>query len=342
VRSREELEARFGSRPALVLDGAMATELERLGADISGPLWSAHVLEEQPQRIAEVHRGYALAGADVLLTASYQVSRAGYRATGQSAAQADLALLRALALARSVAAEFPERDPLVALSLGPWGAVLHNGAEYHGEYDLEPGALGRFHAERIEVAVGAGADLLAFETIPSLEEAGQIAAALREFPQASAWISFCCRDGGRTAHGEPIEECVRRLEEEPQLIALGINCTHPGHVGSLLRRMAGAGSGGAAKPLLAYPNSGERWDAGARCWTGSRDADAFARLAAGWLDAGAAAVGGCCRTGREEIAALRRLVDARRVEAGGQDAFPLRQAPAGGRPPCDNTGKGHV
>ncbi|HEV2215697.1 MAG TPA: homocysteine S-methyltransferase family protein, partial [Terracidiphilus sp.] len=168
-------------RGVRVLDGGLATELELRGARIDGPLWSAQVLEDEPERLAEVHRAYAEAGADVVATASYQVSRKGYEESGLSAAQADAALTRAVEIARD-AVEGAGRRVLVAASLGPYGAVLHNGAEYHGNYEIGYGELVAFHRERIAVlarAEGRAApDLLAFETIPSLDEARAIGEAM--------------------------------------------------------------------------------------------------------------------------------------------------------------------
>src|SRR5437764_1734726 len=94
-------------RDVHVLDGGMASELEYLGAKIDGPLWSAHVLEEAPEKIVAVHRAYIEAGAHCIETASYQVSRMGYAEIGLAPARADAALLRSVALARKAAEAFP-------------------------------------------------------------------------------------------------------------------------------------------------------------------------------------------------------------------------------------------
>src|SRR3954469_8519509 len=132
-----------------VLDGGMASELEYLGAKIDGPLWSGHVLEEAPEKIPAVHRAYIEAGAQCIETASYQVSRMVYAEIGLAPERADEALLRSVALAREAAGAFPDRRILIAASLGPYGAALHNGAEYHGNYDCPHTDLVRFHRERI-------------------------------------------------------------------------------------------------------------------------------------------------------------------------------------------------
>jgi homocysteine S-methyltransferase len=279
-----------------VLDGGLASELEYLGARIDGPLWSAHVLEDAPEKIVAVHRAYIEAGADCIETASYQVSRMGYAEIGLGPEQADAALLRSVVLARQAADAFPGRQIVIAASLGPYGAALHNGAEYHGNYALTHAELVEFHRQRIEVLAGASGanrpDLLAFETLPSLQEAQAIGEALAAFPGLAAWFSFTCRDAELVAHGERLSDCAAAVARFPQTIAIGVNCTAPQFISSLVRELRGATS----LPVLVYPNSGEGWDAVRRCWTGNSDPAAYGALAREWFAAGAHMVGGCCRT----------------------------------------------
>jgi len=279
-----------------VLDGGMASELEYLGADINGPLWSAHVLEDAPEKVVAVHRAYIEAGAEIIETASYQVSRMGYAEVGLEPTRADAALLRSVALALRAAAFYPDRRVLVAASLGPYGAALHNGAEYHGNYDSTFDELIEFHRQRIDVLASArpaeSPDLLAFETLPSMAEAEAIGQALRRHAELAVWFSFTCRDEVHVAHGELLRECARAIADLPQTVAIGINCTQPSLVGSLIAELRAASD----KPIVVYPNSGEGWDAEHRCWTGTSDPDVFADKAREWLTAGARIVGGCCRT----------------------------------------------
>ena len=159
---------------ALVLDGGLATELERAGFDLDHPLWSARVLNEAPQAIAAVHRAYLEAGADCITTASYQASVPGFRRAGLSDAEAVEMLRRSVRLARETREAFwadpgnraGRSLPLVAASVGPYGAYLANGAEYTGEYDLDEKGLVAFHQERLFLLAETEADLLACETIP--------------------------------------------------------------------------------------------------------------------------------------------------------------------------------
>jgi homocysteine S-methyltransferase len=301
----------------VVLDGALATELERHGADLDDPLWSANCLIEAPKRIARVHRDYLEAGADVISSATYQTSEAGFMRHGLSRADARELMREGVQLAvRERDAFWAEEShragrlkPLVAASLGPYGACLHDGSEYHGNYAVGWDEVAAFHRERLEVLAATEVDLLAFETIPSLPEAEGIARLLKAFPRKPAWISFSCRDEARVCHGEPFRECVAALAGLPGIAAIGINCTAPQHVPGLLRS-----AGEVRLPLLVYPNSGETWVAAERRWTGQRSAG-FDVTA--WYRAGARAVGGCCRTGPEDIARVRAVL--RGLQADGTD-----------------------
>jgi homocysteine S-methyltransferase len=293
-----------------VLDGGMATELERKGFNLAGPLWSAQVLESSPEAIASVHREYLEAGADCLLTASYQVSAEGFQEIGfapQDAARAAANALRvSVALAESVRNEYQAGSPRriwIAASLGPYGAMLHNGAEYHGNYDCSFDDLVGFHSRRIAVLARTNADFLAFESIPLLEEARAILTALQPYPDVAAYLSFTCRDGTHVSHGETLRACAELLDTQPQVIGIGVNCTAPDLIGSLIGELAKETS----KPIIVYPNSGEQWDALHRCWQGDGQVQAFGELAGRWRSAGAQWIGGCCRTGAEHVRAVARV-----------------------------------
>src|ERR1700691_4484268 len=240
-----------------VLDGGMATELERKGFNLAGPLWSAHVLDSSPQAIAGVHREYLEAGADCLLTASYQVSAEGFQKIGydaRSAADAAANALRAsVAIAEKVRSEYQagsRRRIWIAASLGPYGAMLHDGAEYHGNYDCSFEDLVGFHGRRIAVLAQTNADFFAFESIPSLEEARAILAALQPYPDLAAYLSLTCRDGMHVSHGETLRACAELLDMQPQVIGIGVNCTAPELIGSLIGELAKVTS----KPIIIYPN----------------------------------------------------------------------------------------
>lgn len=298
-----------------VLDGGLATELEQRGCDIAGPLWSAHVLDRSPAALTAVHLDYLQAGADCIATASYQISALGYRELGLSAREAPVAAGRALMQSVNVAeearAQYACENPRriwIAASLGPYGAALHNGAEYHGRYRIDNDALIAFHAERLAALTKTHADLIAFETVPSLAEAEAIVRALAQFPNLAAWISFTCRDATHVAHGEPLQACAEMLSDVAQVIAIGINCTAP-HLILPLLAAARNGSRG-RKPVIVYPNSGELWNAATHTWHGEDNTLNFGTMARSWFAAGAQAVGGCCRTRPAHIAAVAQAARA--------------------------------
>lgn len=291
-----------------VLDGGLATELEAAGCDISGPLWSGHVLRESPEKIQALHLSYLLAGADCISTASYQISNEGFREIGLSDAEAVEAMRLSVHLAERACSEFHHRyrRPVwLAASLGPYGAVLHNGAEYHGNYSIGHAELTAFHLRRIRALATTHADFLLFETVPSLDEARAIVTALAGAPDIAAVITFTCRDNEKTAHGEDIAECAAALEAFDQIVAIGINCLSPEWAAPLVRRMRTAST----KKIAVYPNSGEHWDAEKRTWKTGASAGTSAAdwriLTRQWRDAGADWIGGCCRTGPDHIRNIR-------------------------------------
>lgn len=296
--------------PLLIVDGALATELEARGCDLNDSLWSARVLAERPELIREVHLDYFRAGADIATTASYQATFEGYMARGMSEDEALSLITRSVTLATEARDAFwNEADhtgrpkPLVAASVGPYGAYLADGSEYRGHYDIDEAGLLDFHRARLGVLAAAGADVLACETLPSLVEAKALVTVLREFPDMSAWITFTAHDGEHISEGTPIAECARWLDDQPQVAALGVNCTALEHIPSLLEQMAAATS----KPLIVYPNSGETYDADSKTWQGGcsvAHGAGFGEQAAQWYARGARLIGGCCRTTPEDIRAI--------------------------------------
>src|SRR5690625_3938589 len=282
----------------LVLDGGLATRLEDLGCDLSGGLWSARLLRDDPDVIRRAHRDFFAAGADVAITASYQAWEHGFTARGLTRENA-----RAL-IARSVELALQARDEagggLVAASVGPYGAALADGSEYTGDYGLSANtdALADWHRERWHLLAGTGADLLACETIPSFAEARALARLLGETPGVRAWFSFSCIDGEHISDGTPLAACAALLAGNPQVAAVGANCTAPRHIPDLIGRTG-------QLPAVVYPNSGESWDRRTRTWHGAADPEGFGEAAARWQRAGAQLIGGFCRTTPEHIRRIR-------------------------------------
>ncbi len=288
----------------VVLDGGLATELERQGHDLGSDLWSARLLADDPAAIAAAHREFLEAGAQVLTTASYQASFEGFAAAGVDAAGTRQLLRRSVELARTVA-DSAGGPVWVAASVGPYGAALADGAEYTGDYGpmLSVEALRRFHRERLEVLASAGPDVLALETIPCLAEAEALVEEVAAVG-LPAWFSLTTVTDvdGRvlTRRGEPAEQAFALARDCDAIIAVGVNCTDPSGVLAAVAVAAHA----SGKPVVVYPNSGESWDGQGRSWTGS--AHFHPDDVAGWVEAGARLVGGCCRV---TPVAIRQVAD---------------------------------
>ena len=290
---------------ALVIDGALATELERRGYDLKDELWSAKILIEKPEAIKQLHYDYLKAGADCVITASYQASIEGFMKRGLNEQEAIDLIKKSVTLAMEARDEFwadeanrvNRAKPFVAASVGPYGAYLADGSEYRGEYGLTEEQLMDFHRPRMQALIEAGADLLACETIPSPLEAQALVKLLGEFKGVHAWISFSCRDEAHVCEGQQFEACIRQVESSPQVAAVGINCTSPAYIPSLIREAKKATD----KPILVYPNSGESYNADQHAWNDDPASHSFGEDAKQWHDAGARLIGGCCRSTVEDI-----------------------------------------
>jgi homocysteine S-methyltransferase len=281
------------------IDGGLSGELEKRGHDLSDKLWSARLLRDAPEAIAQVHQDYANSGGRVLITASYQASRMGFMATGMTADQADDLMRLSISLAKDVAAKAPEKV-WVAASVGPYGAVLGGGQEYVGNYGVAHIDLVKFHRERIAVLASANPDLFACETIPDLDEVRALVEVLADYPDIPAWITMSAQDGNSTCAGQGIGHLAELVSKTPSVVAVGVNCTKPEFVSSLLRQLATKTS----LPLVVYPNAGRVWDGLNMCWIGEGHDKLPKQIVSEWVKAGAKLIGGCCGLGPDAITQL--------------------------------------
>ncbi|CEM20965.1 unnamed protein product [Vitrella brassicaformis CCMP3155] len=301
------MEGFMRSHPVVLLDGGLATELERQGYDLNHPLWSARLLTENPAAIRDAHLRFFDAGL------SPSESRALFHRAIDLAVEA-----RGLNGQRTG----KDADKLIIGSCGPYGAYLADGAEYRGNYGVDPDVLRDFHRERLAVLLETGkVDGIVFETVPDRTEAKVIVSGvLREFPdlRGCVWLSFSCSSGSTICCGESFRDTVNEMLQldarDRFLCGIGVNCSSPDVIIPLLCDPSPlAPSHMGSVRLIAYPNSGEQWDTHTHSWCGPRGGGAggLADYVGGWVDGGVSVVGGCCRTFPDDIALMRSRLDER-------------------------------
>lgn len=284
-----------------IIDGGLSTELERLGASFDGPLWTGRTLLENPDLIQRAHKDFIDAGAEVIITSSYQISRAGFVEVGLTAEEADQALIKSVEVAKEAVGSSAVR---VAASIGPYGAILHDGSEYRGNYGLSEDVLTRFHSERIEVILQAKPDILLAETIPDLVEAKALARAFRNV-EIPVWIAFTAGEKDRLWSGDLIVDAIKAVSSIPTLEAIGFNCVHPDLITELVKTAKTATD----LPIVVYPNRGGSWDSSKSVWT-LDDRSSFTEFWNQWKELGISYVGGCCGLDATDIAQLKLVVEA--------------------------------
>jgi len=292
----------------LLLDGGLSNELEKQGLKLNHPLWTAQLIESHPEAIVEAHLRYLKAGADCILTSSYQASLQGFLDLSYNEAHALKLIAKSVDLAVearvSYSSSHPKaRKPLIGASIGPYGAYLADGSEYRGDYQVNNDVLHLFHVPRYHVLDSSEADFLACETIPSWQEA-KVLSKLIEHATKPAWVSFSCKDGKHINDGTPIKQCAEKLSKNVNIFAIGVNCTAPEHISSLIAELKSANTD---KRIVVYPNSGEIFHASDKTWSGHKHSFNLIQGVREWLELGADIVGGCCRIGPDEIKQFHRV-----------------------------------
>ena len=292
----------------ILIDGGLATQCEAMGCDISSDLWSAELLLSNNRIIVDAHCAYLKAGAELIISASYQASSTGLMKRGLSLEKTEEIIVNSVCLAMQARREFlrdnadVQISPLIAASIGPYGAALNDGSEYTGEYDISIKDLRDFHSRRIELLASSGADLLACETIPSFEEARVLCELLQNL-KCPAWVSFSCIDEKHISDGTPIADVAGLFHDHDSVLAVGVNCTAPQLIPSIITELKNSAPN---KAIVVYPNSGEIYHVNDNSWSGTVTEMQCEQSAQQWIDAGADLVGGCCRIGPSHIAAMAR------------------------------------
>ncbi|WNC73269.1 homocysteine S-methyltransferase [Thalassotalea psychrophila] len=287
-----------------IIDGGLATQLESSGFNLNNHLWSAKLLLENPQAIVEAHLAYLNAGAKCIISASYQASIQGFIDLGLTLAEAENTIKSSVELARQAVDKYMKLNPthfkpIVAASIGPYGAYLADGSEYTGDYQISDNDLFQFHQRRLNLLASTSADILACETIPNEQEA-LILSDLITSQRKPAWMTFSCRDEKNISSGSLLKDVAGKLQSNQNIIAVGINCTSPQFVESLILELKSV----TTKHIVVYPNSGECFHADTKTWHGTADPIECAIAAKSWSNSGADIIGGCCRMGPDHIKAM--------------------------------------
>jgi homocysteine S-methyltransferase len=276
------------------LDGGLSTALELNGNKLSTSLWTGELIRTAPNEITKAHLDFINAGAQIIITSSYQLSYIGCENRGWSTSQTDEALYKSTQLAIDAVSQ-SKKAVKVAASVGPYGAALADGSEYRGNYGVGKSALRDFHARRIEVLIASNPDYLALETMPDTQEVEVLLDLLSDCP-IPYWISYSCKEGNQTNAGQSFASAVDLAQSA---MAVGVNCTAPELITGLLS------SASSAVPYVVYPNSGRTWDAVEKVWIGTTQVGFADSLVKEWMDQGAEIIGGCCGIGPKEITSLR-------------------------------------
>ena len=298
----------FLTNHTVVLDGAMSTPLERLGADTNNDLWTAKALIDNEELVYEVHKMYFEAGADLIITDTYQANVQAFEKVGYSEKEARNLIKKAVKIAQKARDDYENRTGkhnYIAGTIGPYGAYLANGSEYRGDYELSTKEYQQFHLPRIEELATTGVDILAIETQPKLDEVLAILELLKEkYPQQKVYVSYTLSDDDTISDGTPLPRAIHALEDYSQVIAVGINCVKLELVEPALKNMREITD----KHLIVYPNSSAVYDPKSKTWSQPKTSATFEELIPNWYEAGARIIGGCCTTGPKEIKAVADFI----------------------------------
>lgn len=311
MKNNNPIKTLLEQKKHIVIDGALASELQRRGCDLNDSLWSAKVLIEQPELIQQVHYDYFVAGADCAITASYQATPMGFAQKGIELEESIKLIKTSVKLAQQAKMQYlndikQDKALLIAGSVGPYGAYLANGSEYTGDYQLSESEFIAFHKDRVAALIDAGVDILACETMPSFLEIKALAKLIQQFPMVNCWFSLTLKDQKHISDGTPLTEVIEYLNSIEQIVSVGINCIALEKVTPALEILSKLTS----KPLIVYPNSGEQYDPTTKQWHKNHDHNCtFANQLDVWINLGAKLIGGCCQTTPDDIVEIYQLLN---------------------------------
>lgn len=264
----------------------------------------------------QIHKDYAVAGADIITSASYQASLEGTIEAGavQSWTEALWMLRKSEQLVRRAISDAKvNRNVLLASSIGPFGAWLGGGQEYTGDYTGYTKAdIRRHHEFKIRGVLGGSPDLLLIETIPSVVEVQVIVEVLNDLaptlsiPVCLALSVKSAEDGTvALADGSELSRIADLAASCPSFTHLGVNCCAETVAKEALNMLQQHTS----LKLIAYPNSGEVYDGATKTWSGDCDSSFLDAATLSLWQTSVSILGGCCRTGPSHIRFLRQKAD---------------------------------
>jgi len=304
-----QIELLLKDKHPFVIDGGLSNVLEERGCDLNHKLWTANLLEKDPDAIIQAHLDYLESGSQCITTSSYQASIPGLISVGYSRDNAEKLIMKSVQLAETAVKKAMDSGivdfkPIIAASVGPYGAYLADGSEYRGNYGVSDEILRDFHFERIRILDRTNADVLACETIPSFQEA-RILSDILFHVNKPVWISFSCKNEQLINDGSKINKCVSIFKNHPKVFAIGVNCTDPKYISGIIKCIKAAE---VDKKIIVYPNSGEAYNAKSKTWMGLSEPKSFAEMTKEWLKFGADIIGGCCRIGPEHISVMHNII----------------------------------
>jgi homocysteine S-methyltransferase len=286
------------SQKTLLADGAMGTMLHARGMSFTNCFDELNLTN--PATVADIHREYIEAGAQLIITNTFGANRFKLGKHGLENRLTEINRAGVELARRAVAASFKE-NVLVAGDVGPLGVRI---APYGR---VKPEEARAAFAEQIQALADAGADLIVIETMSDLyeiQEAIQAAKSIEHPLPVVASVTFTRDD--RTLLGDSPAHVAQKIHEAGADV-IGVNCSGgPSQLLRILRQMKQAVPEGR---FWVKPNAGWPEQVGGRIMYPA-DAEYFGNYAISFRDAGANIVGGCCGTTPQHIAAMKKAFEA--------------------------------
>ena len=302
----EQLQARLRDGGLVILDGAIGTELERLGVPMDEDVWCAKALADRPDLVREVHRSYIEAGADVITTNTYSTPRHSLEPAGLTEKLEEWNALATRLALEERDRHAGDREVYVAGSVSTYGSF--------GQ--LDPEAVGRNLREQAKMLIDSGVELLLLETLGSSTDVVKAGVESLVDLGLPLWVAISCsrdRDTGEIQLGvEESQEHSDHVEKHGPLDEAVRDVMSSGGSALLMmhsdRKVAGEAvtvmRSNYSGSIGAYPNAGY-WQRPSWTFVDQVSPEDYLLEARSWVASGASIVGGCCGIGPDHIRALR-------------------------------------